>query len=327
MRKHLIALSTCLLTLASATTLLAGTIITRDADFDRWNYPFNSSPGLRNLASTFGAIGGGAFDDFDGQFLVGFELSTDLPALGPGESYLVHSVQVTATHSTGAFAYDPTFDNYATYLDASDPDFVADHDAGRPVELWGAGLRNGYSSFGFAGPLPPTAPPTFNSGSFFAFADPTLVDVRNAFAFDPLLGNVSNVITDRLLTAEAWATGTVAGLSPGAPVAEGVPGVSTGSTFTFDVDLSRPEILSYIETGLGNGQLFFTIASLHEAAQQAGGTNPNFYTGNNFDPFAVEPTLTIDVEVVPEPATGLLLVSGGVLCLGLLRRFRRSGAA
>lgn len=308
-----------------ASTAQAGTILTTDADSDRWVYPFNGSPGFRDKAPTFGAVGGGAFDNFDGQFLVGFNTAAaGVTPLGPGETYQINSITVSATHSTGALTYDPTFDNYATYLDGSDPDFVADSDAGRPIEIYGAGLRGGYASYAFAGGV--TGPPFFNEGSPFAFADPTLSGVRNSFAFDPSVGDVSNPVTDDLFSLSPWAIGQAAGLSAGDSVPEGIPGSSAGQTFTFDINLSDPDVLSYLTDGLEDGGLFFTIVSLH-GATQTGGTTPNFFTRNSFDPAAIAPSITIDFEIVPEPSTfvlGALGMVGLAVCHIRSRRSKKS---
>ena len=311
------------LSVGLASTARASQVISiASADFDRWMYPFNGSPGVRQTAPTFSAVGANGFDEFDGQFLVGFDTAGGgVPPLGPNQTYLVHSVKVTVTHATGSFLYDPTFDPYASYLDPADPDFVSDTDAGRPVELYGAGLRGGYTKFGFSGGV--TGPPVFNEGSPFAFADPTLPKVRNAYAMDPIWGDVSNVVSDRLFGASPWAIGQVAGLSAGDPVVEGIPGVSAGSTFAFDLDLSRPEILDYVVEGLESGGLLFSVVSLHTTTQ-AGGSSPNFYTSNSFDPAAIAPTLTIDLEIVPvpEPATWTLGLAGGFVFAALASRHR-----
>jgi hypothetical protein len=291
------------------------------AIFERWMYPFNSSPSGRPNAPVFGNVGGGSFDEFDGQFLIGFDtaaagIPTTLP---PGQQLKITSVRVTATHSTGSFIYDPTFDPYASYLPNGDPAHIDDTDPGRPIELWGAGLRGGFSQFGFGPTIPGGA--TFEEGDIYAFADPTLPRVRNAFAFDPLLGDVSNPVADRMLSAVPWAVGTT-NLVPGSPVVQGVPGLSPGSTFTFNLDLNRPEILSYLSDGLTAGNLFFVITSLMETSQFSP-ANPNFYTRYNFDPAKITPTLTIEYQVVPEPSTILLGLSGAALVLVGIRRHAR----
>jgi len=290
------------------------------ADLDRWNYPFNSTPGIRSLAPTFGAFGTTAFDEQDGQFLVGFDVSA-LPAV-PAD---ISKVTVTATHSTGSFLYDDTYDTMPTYFVGS---AVTDADPGRPVMLTGAGLRGGFTEFGF-GPTV-TTDTVFQEGEAFGdnvpFPFPGVPnrEDRNAFAaaFDDNgnLIDVSNHVSN-LFDFTPFGIGTVDGLSPGDPVIEAVAGTSPGSTFTFEVDLSDPFIRQYIEQGVADGGLFFSITSLHTTGQ-TGGTNPNFYTGDNFDPAAIAPTLTIEYAV-PEPSAAVVVM---LAAAGVLTRRRRPAA-
>jgi hypothetical protein len=317
----LIAFST-----AALETIALAETVTRSTDLDRWMYPFNASPGVRPTAPVFGAAGETAmFDDFDGQFLIGFNTAAaGVPTTVPdGFKLQINSVKVTATHSTGTLIYDPTLDPYKSHLAPSDPDYVADADPGRPLELWGAGLRGGFTSFGFGVTIPGGA--TFEEGDIFAFADPTLPKVRNAYAFDTLLGDVSNVVSDRLFTAVPWAVGTISGLSPGSLVPQGVPGKSAGATFEFDVDLSHPGVLAYILEGIGKGGLFFTIAGLTESSQ-GGSSNANFYTRDSFDPAKIAPSITIDFQLVPvpEPSTAVLSGIGLALAAWMVSRQRRT---
>ncbi len=294
-----------------------------EANFDRWMYSFNSSPGTRQSAPVFGAVGEGSFDDRDGQFLIGFNTAaagapTVLPA---GKKYRIEAVSVTATHSMGAFTYDATFDDYRSYLDPSDLDHLADADAGRPLELFGMGFRSGYVRAGF-GPTVP-GPITFEEGDIFAFGDPTAVGIRNAYAADAVGADVSNVIKDRLWGQTPWAVGTT-NLTPGSAVTQGVAGASAGSTFAFDVNLRLAGVEDYLIQGLQQGALCFSITSLHQTSQ-AGGGNPNLYTRDNFDPAAIAPTLSLRYSIVPEPSSWALAVIGGAGLIALgRRRVRRS---
>ena len=227
-------------------------------DFDRWVYPFNAMPGSRPAAPTFGAIGDPGFDQRDGQFLVGFNTAAVLPAVGPGQSYQINSVQVTATHSFGSFEYDPTYDPYATYLDPNDSEFVADSDEGRPILLTGAGLRNGHIAFTFNLDPNNAGVPFYEEDDPFTFGPPG-AEVRNTYAFSPDApgnGDVSNNVLDAF-DFVPFAVGTT-GLSPGDPVDEGVLGASPGSTFTFDVDLRNSQTL----TGSGFHQPSDSITTL-----------------------------------------------------------------
>lgn len=272
-------------------------------DFDRWNYPFNATPGSRSAAPVFGAIGAPGFDDFDGQFLVGFDTSTlALPVLGAGQQYRVSSAVVKATHFQGAFPYDPTNDPSASYLDPGDANYVADADAGRPILLFGAGLRGDFTAFTFGLESATEYAESSDFGSNGPTPGPDTGD-RSAFAADALGVDVSTNIRNGLELAPLAVGQSTSELAPGDPVLEGVPGTSAGETFEFDIDVDDQDVQNYLLSGLSDG-LFFNIASLHSAAQQAGGTNPVFYTSDNFDPAAIPPTLslTVDVVSIPEPS-------------------------
>ncbi|MEO0965117.1 MAG: PEP-CTERM sorting domain-containing protein [Planctomycetota bacterium] len=290
-------------TLSGAAT--ATTIQKNAPDFDRWNYPFNFTPGTRTAASTFGAVGiPNTFDDRDAQFIVGFNVANDLPALThPSQSYQVNAVTVTATQSaTTSAVYDPTYDNHTTYGFAPTE---ADSDAGRPVVLTGVDTRGAFSALTTNTFAPD--PPFYTEDAAFSFADPTLEGVRNAYAaaFDGSgnLIDVSNNVRDGF-DITPFAVGQT-GLNPGDTI---VP----GTTFTFDVDLGDSDILGYVEDAVnGSGELFFTLSSLTPASQPP---SPNtfqaFYTRDNTDVGAVPATLTLDVTVVPEPASLALLGLG-----------------
>jgi hypothetical protein len=265
-------------------------------DFDRWNYPFNSTPGIRPSALTFSAVGNPQFDNRDGQLLIGFDTSAVMPGLSPGFSYRINSISATATHSLGAFEYDPTYDTFASHLDPLAPGYVADTDIGRPVELVGAGFRKGFTSFSF-GPTNIGTPEYEENENFGGTLG---VSIRNVYAatFDGggALIDISNQVDDSF-DITPFAVGTT-NLTPGDAVVQSVAGVSPGSTFTFDLDVSNPDVRGYIQDGLADGGLFFSITSLHPASQQAGGAAPNWYTRDSFDPAAIAPTLAIDFDVV-----------------------------
>jgi len=303
--------------LSLGTAAAAGALtIDRDADADRWNYPFNATPGIRGTAPTFGSVGDPLFDDRDGQFLVGYDTAAAGAPTGQGAAnYQIVSAKVTVTHSSGSFAYDDSYDSYETY-DGTFPD----SDPGRPIELHGLGFRPPFTSLelspGIAGP------PGFMETDAFAFADPTLPGVRNAFAMNTAGADVSNNVSGGF-ESDPWAIGQVSGLAPGSPVVEAVPGASPGSTFVFELNLTDPLIVAYLQNGLDSGLLGFMVSSLHATAQ-GGGNTPNFYSGDNFDPAAIAPTLEIEFDIVPEPGTALLCLTG-LVGLGLAgRRKHRS---
>jgi hypothetical protein len=289
--------------------------------FDRWMYPFNGTPGIRNLAPTFGAASNAPdFDNRDGQFVVWVNTVTlGIPAGQGVANYLPVSVRVTATHFEGDFTYDPSYDAWQTYLPASDPLHVADSDSGRPIELYGVGARNGYTLV--AASSGPAGPPGFEENERHCEGCGSMGQgVRNIFAYDPGAadpqGDVSNNVrrlpplTGGGFDTFPWAIGkSTSGLLPGATVPEGSAGSFAGETFTFDVDVSDPDVAAYVKQGLNNGVLGFTITSMHDVVQQVGGTNPNFYTTESFEPGGLPPSMEI-VAYVPEPGAAASLLAG-----------------
>ena len=307
-------------------------------NFDRWMYPFNGTPGTRNLASTFGAVYADpdSFDNRDATLILAVNtVAAGIPAGQGAANYQPVRVRIQVTHFEGAFLYDPTYDAWQTYLDPGDPSYVADSDPGRPIELYGVGLRNGYTGPLVIGPLV-SGPPGFEERDRYCENNCMGLGqgIRNAFPYDPgaadPLGDVSNNVRRRPpLTGSGfdpfpWALGTAtSSLDPGDPVPQGTFNTSAGETFEFDVELSDPDVLAYVRQGLNAGVLSFAISSLHQVSQQVGGTNPNFYTRESIDPGAIKPNMEI-VAFVPEPgfAAGLA-ASLGALALLDRRRARR----
>ena len=314
-------------------------IVTWDpVEFDRWIYPFNGTPGFRNLASTFNAIGSApAFDNKDAIFFVAVDTaSAGIPAGEGPSNYNAITIRVTATHFAGAFDYDPTYDPWQSYLDPTDPEWAVDSDAGRPIELYGVGFRNGYESPLAVGASFQSGPPGYEENETFCAGCPSGQGqgVRNIFPYDPSVpdpeGDASNNVArfpplvGSSFDTVPFAIGqSTSGLSPGDPVPQGVNGVRAGETFEFIVDMANPDILAYVQESLDEGVLAFAISSMHETVQFVGGTNPNFYTSESIDSAAIAPTIEVTVTV-PEPAQALGLGAGACLLLELTRRRRKS---
>lgn len=276
-----------------------------EASFDRWNYPFNASPGSRLNGTIFGAVGDPSFDDHDAQILLGFETS------GIPTNAHVNAITVSLTTQTAnSFEYDPTYDSYTTYTD-----LAADTDPGRPVELYGAGFRNGFLFPAF-GPSTP-GPVAFEEAEAFVFGNPAAQGVRNAFMSDYEGGprDVSNNVEEGFENSP-WAVGTILNLAAGAPV-------PINSLMQFELDLSDPDVLSYVQRGLGSGGLFFTVASMHSSTQGSNAGIPSFFLGDPNLPALDLPVgqLSIDYQIVPEPGNCFSLL--GALGLMLLIRRKR----
>jgi len=254
---------------------------------DRWMYPFSGSPGLENAASIFGAVGSDGFDDRDGQLVVEFDTASQIAAGQGAANYQITSARLTLylkpEGQQGTWQYDSTYDGVDTYTGAA-----TDGDAGRPLELFGAGYRNGFDTVSFLETSP------FGSG-------PT-EGTRNAFANDNAGGvtrDVSNNVAGNF-EVSPFAIGTIAGLAEGA----NAPG---GAEVIFDLDLT-PDVLAYLQNRLDLGAVDLVLATLHASSFGGAATYPRIETKEGTAGFA--PRLELDVTIVPEPGTALLLVAG-----------------
>ena len=124
----------------------------------------------------------------------------------------------------------------------------ADTDAGKPIELFGTGYRNGFTALTFT-----------ESGSPFGGAPivPPAEGARNVFAatFDTA-GTATDISRQVRQRAEGtpMAIGTTAAVAPGAKVPE-------GTEFVFDVDLCDPATRAYFQRSLNDGVVNLTDAT------------------------------------------------------------------
>ncbi len=246
--------------------------LTYDAPtLDRWNYPFNGSPGTRLSASTFGAVLLDGFDDHDAQFVLGFETDADVATGLDTTQYQVLEATVTITNTNGGvFRYDSTYDTYDTYQFLDDS---LDPDPGRPVHLWALGYRNGYdqttwdeySTFGGTPSVEPTQESRHAFAAYFPTEGSMPVDISNNLKqqFDPTPMAIAH--TDAVAPGEL---------------------VPADTEFRFDVDLCQPGVKHYLAQGLSLGEVRFAVTSLHDAnGGKGGGTGdvlyPFWYTREN----------------------------------------------
>jgi hypothetical protein len=235
--------------------------------YDRWMYPFNSTPGTRPTISTFGSEPGASiFDCRDGQMLVAFDTAGSLPT-GLGDDLTVtRAVLELEVAGNLSFAYDPTPDPWQTFLGPSDPEWMADADAGQPVELFGVGYRNGFSRSTFVenSPYAPVG------------TSPLAPAVRNAFAAscspDGTLRDVSRTPRERY-SPVPFAIGAIDGVVAG----ELVP---AGRTMRFELDVLDPGVQRYLRDGIGAGRLALAVTSLTFVQQQSG-QFPSFVAKEN----------------------------------------------
>lgn len=247
---------------------------------DKWMYPFEfGSGGSRPVAPTFASFDP-RFDTRDAEFLLGWQTQSVIPTNAAPSRYVLKRVRLNLTvgrdlvnNATGervTFLYDPSFDGYRTHLSAQDPAYEPDSDPGRPVEIFGVGFRNGYEAATYLEDSPFGAVGAFTSNNIS-------IGTRNAFAavFDAKgelidianhVGQTNAVWTQAPFEARPWAVGQTVGVAAG----ESVP---LGSTFSFDLDLSDPQIAGYVARSLASGRLSLMVSSLSPAKQVTpGGT-------------------------------------------------------
>lgn len=280
----------------AASSAKAGSIII-DLDqptLDRWNYPFNQSPGTRPSAPVFGGFAdfpGGFHPDFDnrdGQFHVGFA-TADLvePGLGVG-SYNVISVQVTMmVENNLQFRYDPTFNIWQSYLPEDHPDFIADDTPGRPMEIFGVGFRNGFDALSYQETTSYSPAGPFGKGHRTTYA----LDFDDAD--EPR--DVSNNM-DQQFDPSPFAIGMTDAVAPG----DLVP---ANTTFTFELDVDDPLVQQYLREALDLGKVHFMVASLFPASEDQDGSFPDFYTKENLlvqAGFADAAGLYLEVEIIEQ---------------------------
>ncbi|GMV27485.1 MAG: hypothetical protein AMXMBFR58_35160 [Phycisphaerae bacterium] len=289
-----------------ALALLAGTAAAQTITvtysqplLDRWNYPFASNPGAEKFAPTFGAIEIPGFDDRDGQLLVGFNTSAEVPTGLPADYYTVVSIRLTVwVGADQQFVYDPTFDSYTTVLHSNDPRFTQDTDLGKPVEVFGVGFRNGQSLL------------TYNENS--PFGGPPIVPpaegARNAFAaiFDVSGTSATDVSRQVRLGFDADPFGIAM-----IPASENVqPGdlVPVGTPMEATLDTCVSGAQGFLRQCLAAGRIDLMVSSLSPAQGGPDGgtgdpTYPTFYTKENPTAAALGKYTKLELEVeVRNPA-------------------------
>ncbi len=295
--------------LLAACSMSAGSTVVfwGEPDLASYTYPF---VGQRASASepNFGQYNSpnfvGAFDNRDGQIQLAFDTAgKGIPTGQPLEQYNITRVTLTLTVASvvGTPLYDPTYDSQSTYPLVNRP--ASDPDPGRPVELYGAAFRNGYTGWDFS-PMVTVGPPLFGqSGEGYG---PTAFGqgVRHVFPTDLVLdGGVARDVSNNLDEPNAGtpqhapfdptplAVGTNSTLTAGAAL-------TSGTVLTFEIDTANPLVLQYIREGLQAGELGLILATLLPASGDPGGGIGGDYAffflrGNGAD----SPSLTIEYAV------------------------------
>ncbi len=309
-------LACSLLVLLAGASAAAAAVATWDQpDIDTWFHQSGNNPDKADPSSFTNYEPGSTFSQSrSGTMLLGFDTSATIPMVAPSR-YRINSIVVTAmmVNDGRQVLYDPTEDLLADIINGTDSDL------GKPMELFGVGFANGYGRLGYG--ANDAAPPEFEETSPLLSSGPLLQQTFNIFPLGDdgagQLGNVFNspggegifeineddelVLVDMAKQpwhAKPWATGTVAGTTPGAPI----PGLSV---VTFDVDLDNPDMLAYFQHSLSEGSLGVFLTSLHDVTGfhngGSGDVFPGFYAKHHFAVsigFADAATLAVDYEIL-----------------------------
>ncbi len=267
---------------------------------DRWNYPFNATPGTRARASLFQSADPEVGIDRHGTYIVGFD-TTDIVPTGntPGVYQIVAAQLRVLTSDNFEVPYDPSYDSAATHLPDTNDAYIADEDPGRPIHVFGAGFRHGFDST------------TWDETGSYAPEDSS---ERTVF---PAIRGANGEAVDVTLAVDftdpqditPFATGTLSDIAPG----ELIP---HDAWMTFDVDLSEPSTIAYLQDGLANGNLYFTLTSLNSGGREVR-SFPEFHTKDSL--LGEAPQLSLSVRIVdarvsvdPPSITGIQASENGI---------------
>ncbi len=228
------------------------------------------------------------------QEIVGWNTASLIPTNQTPTRYLIRRCRVTLTvNDDKTFLFDPTHDAYQTHLNINDPAYQADTDIGRPVELFGVGYRNGYDAISF------NENPAFGSGA---------PGGRNAYAVglgtNGAFVDVSNNFgktNSNFPFFEAWpfAVGQVTNAAAGQLV-------PAASKMFFELNVTDPAVLTYLQNSLDIGILNFAVSTLYQVTGYSGpggmSTYPSFTT--HFNSLAPTPTrLELEATVIRDVDT------------------------
>jgi hypothetical protein len=308
------ALAAGLVLIAASATSSGAIVGFNSPDMDLYMYANSFDRGGAEQVPIFaGPVGvGNGTDDRLSQMVIGWNTAAaGIPAGCGVDSYVITRVTVKATQvNNNTFKYDPTYDSFHTYNGAAG--FVADSDEGKPIELYGVGLRNGFTGLAVNG----AGPNLFGESSSFGTGEEK---GRNAFAYSPSApgnGDVSENVSEQFET-KPFAIGMTSEVQPGQLV-------PADTEFTFQLNLADPLIVAYLRSALNKGELGLTLSSLHEGSfngSSGSGGYPRFYT-KEYGIEEIAPQLEIEYTLVPEPSAVQGLLVGAAL-LASARAWRR----
>ncbi len=244
--------------------------ISMNTTSDRWMYPFNITPGTRPAGSTFGYLPYPTpeepnFDNRDGQVIIAFDTTNLIDTNAGIANYRVDSLVIEITLSGELSSpIDETTDDWETYLPETAKEWTPDTDAGRPIEIFAAGFRFGYTRDNWTDDTEFSATGSFGTENRSVYSaevmpDGSLSDVSSSFNAE--------------FTPNSLAAATFPGYSPGDIAPE-------GAIARFEIDLTAPENLGWVAESLDAGRIVFAVTSLVTAAQ-GDATLTQFYLKEN----------------------------------------------
>lgn len=282
-----------------------------EPSLDTWSYVNAFGGGSRLQLPSFGGIfldeqtnelapNGSQGSARLGSFLLAFETNNEINAgLSPSQ-YVVTSLTVTArmqSGSTGTLPFSNEPITPASILTEAQGSGISSQ---KPIELFGVGFREGYEGFALG-----------DDQSGLRFSESTFVHSGAGVSYVayPTVGDgsggyhdVSNNLTGGF---SATAPGNTTTPFEAVPWAIGDTGQSNGTmiandtTFTFDINLTQPGVLNYVQQSLSEGAIGFFISSVHPAAQQGapgGGAYPQWYSKEAVGAFAGGEAATLSIE-------------------------------
>jgi hypothetical protein len=260
---------------------------------DKWMYPFGFGGATKTPASTFAAVGSEGFDDRDAQFFNAFNTGGIVPAGQGSANYQILSATFTLAiareEGTPGFVFDGTYDPITTY--GPNGEAIGGDDAGRPIELYGAGYRNGFTSNTVVETTPFTTSPGIAERTRTIFA----TDFQLGTSINGQNRDVSNNIADAF-DPVPFAIGQIA---PEYLESDGT--AKDDAVIVFTLNLANPDVLRYLQLSLDEGRVGLVATSLHLAAQGGPSVYPTFYSKENLVG-SIPGQLNMQVQVVPEPS-------------------------
>jgi prepilin-type N-terminal cleavage/methylation domain-containing protein/prepilin-type processing-associated H-X9-DG protein len=186
---------------------------------------------------------------------------------------------------------------------------LATGSAAWPIEMYGVGMRAGYTEFEFGtntfgGPGLEENAVAYPFFTNWYIAYPIVGDAAQAGQYHDVSNNVAggfSATASGNVTAPFDATPWAIGQTNLTPNEANPPEVPDDSVFTFTLDLNLPGVREYVQQSLSDGALGFFVSSFHQSEQFGGaGAYPYWFTKESPFTGAAPATLHIDYEIINE---------------------------